>query len=166
MTDIDTALEMLQEAVDKEIASARSQGAKAFELGNYGQAKKQIKRSEELEEFQKQVAKLYRTYKGGRPSRGEGHRLKKGEGTHQKAYYEPILQALNEMNGRGEAAEVLNRVEEIMRPELKEVDYERVKDGSFRWQTKCRFARWNLVHEQGKLRSDSPRGIWELADRD
>ena len=62
MTDIDTALEMLQEAVDKEIASARSQGAKAFECGNYRQAKKQIKRSEELEEFQKQVAKLYRTY--------------------------------------------------------------------------------------------------------
>ena len=76
------------------------------------------------------------------------------------------MQALNEMNGRGEAAEVLNRVEKIMRSELKEVDYERVKDGSFRWQTKCRFARWNLVHEQGKLRSDSPRGIWELADRD
>ena len=58
MTDIDAALETLQEAVDKEIALAKREGAKAFELEDFGQIEKQRKRSEELREFQKQVAKL------------------------------------------------------------------------------------------------------------
>ena len=49
---------MLQEAVDKEIALVRSEGSKAFELGDHGQIEKQMKQSKDLEEFQKQRTAL------------------------------------------------------------------------------------------------------------
>ena len=162
MTDIDAALETLQEAVDKEIALAKREGAKAFELEDFGQIEKQRKRSEELREFQKQVAKLSKTYKSIQSSRGKRRKLQRGTSTPQETYYEPILQALKQMGGRGKSSEVIDRVGEIMRPKLKETDYGKLKDGGIRWQTRCRFARWHMI-QQGQLRDDSPRGIWEIA---
>lgn len=162
MTDIDAALDMLQEAVDKEIALARREGAKAFELGDHSQVEKQMKRSKELEGFQKQVATLSKTYRSIRSSRSKRRKLQRGTSTPQEAYYEPILQVLKQMGGRGKSSEVIDRVGEIMRPKLKEADYGKLKEGSIRWQTRCRFARWYMV-QQGQLRSDSPRGTWEIA---
>lgn len=162
MTDIDTALEMLQEAVDKEIALVRSEGSKAFELGDHGQVEKQMKRSKDLEGFQRQVTALSKTYRSLRASRRKMRKLRRGLSTPQEEYYEPILQVLKQMGGRGKTSEVMDRVGEILRPKLQGEDYGKLKDGSVRWRNRCQWARWNLI-KQGKLRGDSPNGIWEIA---
>jgi len=60
---------------------------------------------------------------------------------------------------------VTRRVREIMADILKPADFESLNDEhDIRWVTNVRFARQNLI-ERGCLRSDSPRGIWEITDR-
>jgi len=97
-----------------------------------------------------------------RPRRGR--RAEVGERTPQEAYYVPILQVLDEMGGRGRVARVLERLEEIMGPQLTAVDRELVPCGKhIRWQNAAQWARLEMV-EEGLLRSDSPHGIWEISD--
>lgn len=75
----------------------------------------------------------------------------------------PILQALVEMGGRGAAATVTDRVGELVKGRLTELDYANVKSGQVRWRNKTAFCR-NELKNQGLLRSDSPQGIWEISE--
>lgn len=84
-------------------------------------------------------------------------------GTPKEDFYEPILSVLREMGGRGRAREVANRVGKMMGAELEnKVDQEPLSDGLPRWMNRCYWARHDLKL-QGKLKKDSPRGIWELS---
>ena len=165
MTDIDTALGLLQEAVGNEIESANREGAEALRLGKYDQAERQMKKSKELEAFKKQVGALHKAYKNIRSSRKKSPRAQRGSLTPIEAYYGPILQALKEMKGRGNTKQVIDRVGKIMRPKLKDADYGKYSnsDRETIWRNRCRWARTDLVR-QGKLKSDSPRGTWELTE--
>ena len=163
MTDIDTALGLLQEAVGNEIESANREGAEALRLGKYDQAERQMKKSKELAAFKKQVGALHKAYKNIRSSRKKSPRAQRGSLTPIKAYYGPILQALKEMNGWGETKQVIDRVGEIIRPKLKDADYGKNRRREAIWRNRCRWARLDLVR-QGKLKSDSPRGTWKLME--
>lgn len=163
MTEISEALGLLQEAIDGEIASANSQGAKAFELGKHDQVERQVRTSKELAAFKKKVDALEGEYRKIGASRKKSPRAPKGTRTPQKEYYEPIMTALKEMGGRGQSREIVDRVGEIMGAQLEnEVDQGKLKYGDIRWRNACSWAFWKL-RKEGKLKKDSPRGIWELA---
>ena len=51
-----------------------------------------------------------------------------------------------------------------MRPRLLPVDLEPVKSGQPRWWNLVCFER-NALKEEGYLRDDSPRGVWELSEK-
>jgi len=92
-------------------------------------------------------------------------RLQKGLRTPMKAYRRPILEAVYELGGSGPADSVLGRVEEKMRPSLKDVDYEELPSGvDIRWRNAAQWERLLLVKE-GFLKADSPRGIWALSEK-
>jgi hypothetical protein len=76
----------------------------------------------------------------------------------------PVLQALDECGGRAPAAEVTNRVGEILDERLGDVDRDRLAGGDVRWRNRVQFARLRLV-QAGDLASDSPRGTWEITDQ-
>lgn len=84
--------------------------------------------------------------------------------TPQQAYRRPILEALVEMGGGGQVTEVLKRVREKMRSTLKPIDYRKMRSGQVRW---CNAAQWerNTMRDEGLLKSDSPRGHWEITER-
>ncbi|MBN1139884.1 MAG: winged helix-turn-helix domain-containing protein [Anaerolineae bacterium] len=102
-----------------------------------------------------------------RRTRKQGARtkkLKRGQKTPQGVYYLPILQALEEMGGRGVVADVLDRVGEIMADELNQYDRAPLKTGDIRWRNTAQWARHEMK-EQGLLAGDSPMGIWEMTER-
>ena len=69
------------------------------------------------------------------------------------------------MGGRGRIQQVLERVEELMRGALKEVDYELVPSGrDVRWRNTAEWCRAEMVRE-GLLASGSPVGIWEITEK-
>jgi hypothetical protein len=81
----------------------------------------------------------------------------------ESEYERPILQALREAGGRAPAREVIEAVGGILNDRLTETDKETMPNGrALRWQNRAQFARLRLV-KQGLLKSDSPRGVWEIA---
>ena len=158
MSDIDDALALLQEAVDKEIASTNEKGAELLRRGQLGKAKKLMAKSEGLESFRRQVDALCKSYSGKR--RRVGQRV---GGKRKEEFHEPILKVLREMGGKGKAREVVARVGELMGAKLdNEIDQELLSGGDPGWINRCWWGR-NDLRQAGKLRSDSPRGTWELS---
>jgi len=91
--------------------------------------------------------------------------LSKGEKTPRQAFRIPILEALVELSGKGKTDEILEKVERKMKHILKSVDYEKVPSGvMIRWQNTARWERYIMVQD-GLLRSDSPKGIWEITEK-
>jgi len=90
-------------------------------------------------------------------------KLERGQKTPQAAYVLPILQALDEMGGRGAAPDVVDRVGQIMADDLNEHDRSTVKSGDIRWRTTAHWARHEMK-EQGLLAADSRRGTWEITE--
>ena len=80
-------------------------------------------------------------------------------------YRRPILEALEEMGGRGKVDEVLRRVFEKVKTKLKDVDREALPSAKeLRWRNSARWQRQYMVND-GLLRNDSPRGVWEITEK-
>ena len=94
-------------------------------------------------------------------------RLPRGVRTPVKDYERPILEVLAEMGGSGQSDEVLRRVEEKMRHQLNQHDYETL--GSLpnepRWRNTAQWCRNDMVRQSGYLRATSPRGVWEISEQ-
>ena len=92
-------------------------------------------------------------------------RLRRGLRTREEAYYRPILEALQALGGSAQMGQVLDRVLQSMRGTLKNVDYEPLASDPDmpRWKNAAQWARNSMVKE-GLLRSNSPRGVWEISD--
>ena len=92
-------------------------------------------------------------------------RLRRGLRTPEEAYYRPILEALEASGGSSQVPEVLDRVLQHMRGILKDIDYEPLGSdpNMLRWEKTAHFTRFSMVRE-GLLRSNSPRGLWEISD--
>jgi restriction system protein len=92
-------------------------------------------------------------------------RLAKGLRTPDSVYIPLLLAALAEMGGRGTIQQVTDRVGERMRDDLNEYDLQTLPSDpdTLRWRNAVAWVRQTLI-EQGLMRKDSPRGIWELSD--
>jgi len=79
-------------------------------------------------------------------------------------YWPAILHALEKLGGRGRSEQVTDIVGDLIKEILKPADYERLPSGVIRWRNRVAWQRLNMINE-GLLRNDSPRGIWEWTDK-
>jgi len=90
-----------------------------------------------------------------------------GNGTREQTLYtefdKPLLESLVALGGKGSAEDVLQNMKVKMGPALKPRDFEVVSSGEERWRNTARWRR-NALVKLGFLRTDSPRGIWEISD--
>jgi len=92
-------------------------------------------------------------------------KLRKGVKTPQGEYRGPILLDLYKLGGSAKINVVLTKVEERMKSILVEVDYQQIPSGvDVRWRNTAMWERNNMVND-GLLKDDSPRGIWELTEK-
>lgn len=90
-------------------------------------------------------------------------RLPNGQKTPQSAYNQPIMEAIYELGGSAQVGEVLQGVEKKMKSLLTDVDYQKLPSiNSIRWKNTAQWERFELVKD-GLLKSESPRGVWELS---
>jgi len=96
---------------------------------------------------------------------GRRHRIKHGQKTKQVEYRAPILQALEDLGGSGYVNEVLDCVYKKMKDFLVPVDLEKLPSTrQVRWRDTAIWERYYMIKE-GLLKSDSPRGIWEISEK-
>ncbi len=105
----------------------------------------------------------------GQRTRGTGSNKKtrRGERTPQQEFIIPILLVLQKHGGRAASAVVIEDVGKLMEHCFSDVDKQPLKSDyhEIRWQNTVRWARNDMVHELGFLRSDSSHGIWEITDK-
>jgi restriction system protein len=178
-TNIEAAFEMLLEEIEAEIDFVTGVGSKAFEKRDLDRAKDALEHAGKLTAFRDKAVALKKEWDGfavievdeedrktAQTQRQNLGRLQRGMRTREEAYYVPILQVLSEMGGSGKVAEVLDRVGKKMKGVLKKPDYEPLASGpdNPRWRNAAQWARNSMVNE-GLLKKDSPRGVWEISDK-
>ena len=90
--------------------------------------------------------------------------MSQGSKTPNSEYKIPILQVLTDFGGRGKVKEILERVYEKMKDVLNSFDLEVLSSGfDVRWRNAAQWARNSLVRD-GLMKSDSPRGVWEISE--
>ena len=83
----------------------------------------------------------------------------------QRDYRLPILEALLEKGGRATRREVSEIIERKMRDKFNKSDLQVLSDGQTkRWQKGVDWERLRMVKD-GLLRSDSPKGVWEITEK-
>jgi len=106
------------------------------------------------------------TYSTNSPKKKRTHRRRSKSGlpqTNQKLYRNEIIDALKILGGSGTHLEVIDIIEESMKGKLLEGDFEKRAGGLLVWKNNVHWAR-NSLKDDGILRSDSPRGTWELSE--
>ena len=175
-TSVMAAFEMLMEEVEADIDFVNRQGAKAFESRDYERAKEALEKAAQVTAFRDKLDNLRREWtqlagteadedEETRTHRRDLGRLRRGLRTPEQDYVLPILKALEDLGGSAPLGDVLDRVGEMMRGTLRDVDYEPLaSDPSLtRWRNAAQWAR-NTMAREGLLKSGSPRGIWEIAE--
>lgn len=174
---VSVAFEILLEEVEAEIDFINGVGAKAFAARDYDRAKEALEHADIMTVFRDKVAALRREWdvlaaaaerdedEETRAERRNPGRLRKGVRTPEIRYYEPILRILVDMGGSGKVADVLEKVERVMRPTLNQIDYEPLASDpdNPRWRNAAQWARHSMVKE-GLLKPNSPRGVWEISE--
>ncbi|MBK8914756.1 MAG: winged helix-turn-helix domain-containing protein [Phycisphaerales bacterium] len=176
-SNVSSAFEILLEEVETEIDFVNGVGSRAFEARDYGKAKDALERAGLLTSFRDRVAVMRKEWEDiaavaereedeeTRSERRNLGKLRKGVRTPEAAYYQPILTVLSRMGGTGKVAETLEQVKQLMKPVLKDVDFQPLASGpdNPRWRNAAQWARNSMIKE-GFLKADSPRGVWEISD--
>jgi len=176
-TNVEAAFEMLLEEIEAEIDFVTNVGSKGFEKRDFERAREALEHAGKLTAFRDKTALLRKEWsamnqlevneeeQAEHAERQNLGRLQRGVRTREETYFKPILQAIEEMGGSGKVADVLDRVGKKMKGVLKDVDYEPLASNSDnpRWRNAAQWARNTMVNE-GLLKNDSPRGIWELTE--
>jgi hypothetical protein len=170
--DVDAAFEMLFDALRLATEALKENINQLVRESKYEEVRRLTDLAERREAFCARLMELQREWhelESGPPRRRRGRppkhaaRLPRGERTPEEAFRRPILEALVELGGRAQVAKVLDLVRRKMANRLKPIDTAPLSSSpqTPRWRNTAQWARNNLC-EEGLLRSDSPRGIWEI----
>jgi len=178
-TNVSAAFEMLLEEVEAEIEFFNEVGKAAIEKRDYERVSEAITHATNITSFREKIATLESEWEElsaafkvepeeeeqvGSERRNLG-RLRRGIRTPDKAFREPILAALVELGGSGSVGDVLDLVERRMKKVLKKVDFQPLASdpNNLRWRNAAQWCRNNLV-KASLMKSDSPRGVWEITE--
>ena len=91
-------------------------------------------------------------------------RRKAQEKLPQEEFRRPLLELLYEMGGTAHVEKLRPVMEKRMTPRLRPGDFAPVSTGRPRWWSATCWER-NRLKEDGYLRGDSKRGVWELSEK-
>jgi hypothetical protein len=178
--DISAALNLLGESLHAEVQRINSEGSQAMQVGDYDTAQAVIDFAKRLTAFRAKVSDLGAEWMKLEELRDKASvevqqivskrffgKSKKGQITPHLDYCRPLLEVLVEIGGSGKTKHVLDLLGEKMKPILKPKDYEphESDSGQIRWRNSAQWARNTMVNEDGRMKKNSPRGVWEISDK-
>lgn len=176
--DVSAALQLLGDSLEAEVQRINTEGSQAMQVGDYDTAQAVIDFAKRLTAFRAKVNDLGEEWLKLEELRDKATaevqqivskrffgKSKKGQITSHEAYCRPLLEVLVEMGGSGKTKEVLDRLGEKMKPILVPKDYEPHESDAkqIRWRNTAQWARNQMVNEDGRMKKNSPRGVWEIS---
>ena len=153
---------------------AQEGGTNAFQESRFTEAQTAAERAKVIKSHLTALKKLQEEWESvmygtaspqPRPKKKKRTHLSPGFRTPQKAFRIPVLKALIELGGAAQVGKVLEIVEGMMSDQFNENDKAVLKDGRTpRWRNTAAWER-QLVKEEGPLKPDSPRGVWEITEK-
>ena len=176
-TTVLAGFEILVEEMETEIEFINQAGSRAFAARDYEGARAVLQRADQATALREKLVALRAewekisptvTAEGGNAKKNGSHdlnRLHRGIRTRETAYFQPILQVLNQLGGSAQMGEVLERLPKVMKGILADVDFEPLAPDSElpRWWNTAQWAH-NAMVQAGLLKSDAPRGVWEMSE--
>ncbi len=171
--EVFAAFEILLEEIEIVIKTLEEEQITAVRKREYDKAKEIIEKMSTLEKFREKVKQLQNEWQTNFSSlsikptkkRKIKSKLKRGLRTPEDAFRIPILESLIELDGSAPMSKVLELVEKKMKDKLNEYDYQLLPStNTIRWKNTAQWCRNTMVQE-GLLKSDSPRGTWEISKK-
>lgn len=120
--------------------------------------------AEELEEILKHLRVRLRQGSDNTVQKKSRGRRSRSPKTDKRVLRDHIVRALKKSGGRARVADVIEEMGRQLKGKLLPGDLELRQDGkTIAWINNACWERWRMVQE-GVLSSDSPNGIWELAE--
>lgn len=171
--EVNIAFEILLEEIEVVVNGLNKEAEDAFKSQNFEKVKSLIEDAQKLTGFREKIKDLQKewqtifAHKGIKTVKGKKYKkLKRGLRTTEDAFRIPILESLIELNGRAQMKDVLKKVYQKIKNQLNEHDLSALPSNpdQIRWENTAQWCRNTMVNE-GLLSSDSPRGIWEIAEK-
>lgn len=178
-TSVEAAFEILLEEMEAEVELVNDVITRAAGRNDYARVREMVDRAEELTSLRDRVAGLRSDWSSAVDDLTEDEeqevdagerrdlgRLKRGLRTPEEAFFGPILSVIDARGGSVRTSVVVDNVLPFVKDQLKDVDYEPIRSDPNRprWRNTAHWARNSMV-EQGLLKDDSPRGVWEISDK-
>jgi hypothetical protein len=166
---VDEAFTALKQALIDELKEAKQEGARAFEESQFELAQSAAQKGSVVRPILEQIEALALQWQEGKvgkeqppvidtPEQALREAVSKPE-TQQNDYVMPILQALQELGGKGTARQVLDQIEGTFSPKVKNG-----QGGSNGWQLAVQTTSAALV-KKGFISAESPEGEWKLTTK-
>ncbi len=171
---VHAAFDMLLEEMARDVSVVKSASHSAIDADDFDEATRLAARAKAMDGFKVKLAALRDEWNGLHgPSAGgavpsgppRATRAPHGSRIHVDEFRVPLLKALDERGGGAPKADVLKRVEEMLRGRLGPIEYTPIPSNPrrMRWLVRAEWARFRLT-EEGLMKKGSPRGIWEISD--
>lgn len=171
--DVNEALQALDDAVRSSLEGAKTQGAKAFEAGQFEVAKRAADEGKTIEAFVEEVARIKRRWENlqnvsqdsnlsiEKPvHQGSNHRS--NEPTNPEALIQPILGILEDMGGTAQRDDVIERLEQALLEEQRSSQSEGAKMGLPPGWEEIIITAQKIMAKRGLLNARPQRGIWQI----
>lgn len=176
--NVDDAFDILLDEIQNEIDLIKKSVSSAMADEKYDKVQNAVDTAKRINEFEKNVRNLREEWKNimlgvstvkkrrGRPPKSKLERAKKGEITPEHDFFIPILQIIKEEGGSAKTKYVVRKVGIMMSGNFTLKDREPVPSNpnQTRWDNRVRWARNTLI-TKGLLKSNSPRGLWEITQK-
>ena len=155
--DVNRSLTAVKKSLRACLRLVNQQAGKLLSKGDYTHAESLVEVAKSVNAFRTEVESLHERWK---EINGAGGGDAKGEQTPLWEYYQPILQALGDLDGTAKIGELESMIEQLMNRRLLEGDLKMMAGGRARWQIMIRRARKHMVKE-GLLEGDTGR-VWKI----
>lgn len=168
---VDEAFTALKQALIDELKSAKQEGGRAFEQSQFDVAQVAAQKGAAVGAILQQVEELALQWDGSNINQVEKRspagtdpeqtlrEALKGSSPERDDFVMPILQALQELGGKGTARNVLEQIEAILDPATKDG-----QGGSNGWRLAAQTTSAAMV-KKGLISAESPEGEWRLTTK-
>jgi hypothetical protein len=171
--DVQEALRALDEAVRSSLEAAKTQGAKAFEAGQFELAKRAADEGKTIEAFMEEVARIKRRWENLQNVSQESsrsieqpvhpaHSQDSTDMADPETLVQPILHLLESMGGTAQRTEVIARLEQVILEEQSPSNGESAEASLPAGWEEILITTQKLMVKRGLLHARPQRGIWQI----
>lgn len=171
--DVQEAIKALEEAVRSSLEAAKTQGAKAFEAGQFEAAKQAADEGKTIEAFVEEVTRIKRRWENLQNVSQEsirsletpvhvGSRPQSGDPLNPERLIQSVLRVLEDMGGTAQRDEVFDRLEQVVLEQVKSANGGSAESGLPAGWDETLVTVQKMMVKRGLLHAKPQRGIWQI----